>query len=62
MIDREELNQFRSRSGRDRPEPVENEADHLYVCKACAQAVDKRRLGDLFCHEEARHALIPADG
>ena len=61
MIDREELNQIRSMRGRDRPEPVENEADHFYVCKACGQAVDKRRLGDVFHHEEAGHSPIPAD-
>ncbi|MGN6515903.1 MAG: hypothetical protein ACTHLR_08685 [Rhizomicrobium sp.] len=42
------------------PEP-EDEAEHFYICKACGQAVDRRRLGDVFHHEEAGHAPIPVD-
>jgi hypothetical protein len=37
----------------------EDESAHLYICKACGQAVDKRRLGDVFHHEEAGHKPIP---
>jgi hypothetical protein len=60
-MDREELNVLRSAKGGPsgpQPEP-ENEADHFYVCKACGQAVDKRRLGDVFHHEEEGHEPIP---
>jgi hypothetical protein len=55
--DREELNAIRSMKGRpDAPElEPSDEAEHFYVCKACGQAVDKRRLGDVFHHEEAGH-------
>jgi len=61
--DRDELNAIRSSKGGPRglePEP-ENEAEHFYVCKACGQAVDRRRLGDVFHHEERGHEPIPAD-
>lgn len=55
---REDLNALPSR--REGGEPA-NEAEHFYVCKACGQAVDKRKLGDVFHHEEAGHKPIPAD-
>ena len=64
--EREELNAIRSaKGGPDGPEPEpepepQDESIHFYVCKACGQAVDKRRLGDVFHHEEAGHEPIPA--
>jgi hypothetical protein len=63
MMEREELNALRSaKDGPNGPEPEpENEADHFYICKACGQAVDKRRLGDVFHHEEAGHEPIPTN-
>lgn len=36
------------------PEP-KNEGEHFYVCAACGQAVDMRRLGDVFHHEDEGH-------
>lgn len=32
-----------------------NEADCFYVCAKCGQAVDMRRLGDVFYHEKTDH-------
>ena len=55
---REELNALRSEG--DGGEPSD-EREHFYVCKACGQAVDMRRLGDVFHHEEPDHKPIPAD-
>jgi hypothetical protein len=51
-MDREELNGLRSQ--RVGSEPAD-EAEHFYVCKQCGQAVDMRRLGDVFYHEEPGH-------
>jgi hypothetical protein len=51
-MDREELNGLRSQ--RVGSEPAD-EAEHFYVCKECGQAVDMRRLGDVFYHEEPGH-------
>jgi hypothetical protein len=62
-MDRDELNGIRSAKGEWpdlEPEP-KDETVHFYTCKACGQAVDKRRLGDVFHHEEARHSPIPSD-
>jgi len=39
-------------------EPAD-EPQHFYVCKACGQAVDKRRLGEVFHHEEPGHEPLP---
>jgi hypothetical protein len=36
----------------------EQEAEHFYVCAACGQAVDMRRLGDVFHHEDDGHLPI----
>ena len=52
--EREELNSF----------PVigpkgAKEEDHYYVCEACGQAVDMRRLGDVFHHEDEGHEPLP---
>ena len=58
MDDREELNAIIS----ERLGVPVDEAQHFYVCKACGQAVDKRKLGDVFHHEEADHEPIPTDG
>jgi hypothetical protein len=63
-MEREELNALRSAKGKwpeIKPEP-ESESVHFYICKACHQAVDKRRLGDVFHHEKAGHEPIPPDG
>lgn len=38
-------------------EPAD-ESEHFYICKVCGQAVDKRRLGDVFHHEGAGHAPL----
>jgi hypothetical protein len=58
-IDREELNALRSQRLGGAPY---DERQHFYECKACGQLVDKRRLGDVFHHEEDGHAPIPLDG
>ena len=60
-MDREELNAIRSAKGKwpDVEPELKDESVHFYVCKACGQAVDKRRLGDVFHHEEAGHGSIP---
>ncbi len=39
-------------------DPVLDEADHFYVCQACGQAVDMRRLGDVLHHEDDDHGPI----
>lgn len=39
-------------------DPVD-EAAHLYACKACGQAVDKRDLAAVFHHEEPGHQPLP---
>ena len=57
ISDREELNAKRS----ERLGPAVNESEHFYICKVCGQAVDKRRLGDVFHHEEAGHEPLPLD-
>lgn len=57
-MSREELNAIGSK--RTAGEPAD-EAQHFYVCNACGQAVDKRRLGDVFHHEKPGHEPIPAD-
>lgn len=31
---------------------VDNEAEHFFVCAQCGQAVDMRKLGDVFAHED----------
>jgi hypothetical protein len=36
----------------------ETEAEHFYVCAACGQAVDMRRLGDVLHHEDDGHEPI----
>lgn len=63
-INRERLNAYPARCtwprlGTDGDH--EDEAAHFYRCEACGQAVDMRRLGDVFHHEEADHEPIPAD-
>jgi hypothetical protein len=55
---REEMNALRSERSGGEPE---NEAMHFYICKASGQAVDKRRLGDVFHHEEPGHEPIAPD-
>lgn len=39
------------------PQPTD-EAEHFYVCEACGQAVDMRRLGDVLHHEDDGHGPI----
>lgn len=36
-----------------------DEVAHFYVCKACGQAIDVRRLGDVLHHEAEDHAPLP---
>ena len=55
-LTRAELN-ARSVSAPDLP----RDADHLYACPACAEIVDRRRLGDVLWHEEAGHEVIPPE-
>ena len=57
MIDeeeREELNSLRV----SYPD-LEDEAEHFYICDACGQAVDMRKLGDVLHHEEPGHDPLP---
>jgi hypothetical protein len=54
--DREELNALKAKRLGDEPA---DEAAHFYICKACGQAVNKRKLGDVFYHEEPGHRPIP---
>ena len=42
--------------------PLElEEYQNFYVCAACGQAVDKRDLGQVFHHEDARHEPLALD-
>ena len=52
--ERHELNRLRV----EYPE-LSDEAEHFYMCEACGQAVDCRRLGDVLHHEESGHAPLP---
>lgn len=38
---------------------LEDETQHFYVCQGCGQAVDMRKLGDVFHHEEPGHDPLP---
>jgi len=51
---REDLNALRC----EYPQ-IEDEAQHFYVCEACGQAVDMRKLGDVLHHEEQGHEPLP---
>lgn len=53
-LDREALNALRC----EYPQ-LENEVEHFYICEACGQAVDMRRLGDVLHHEKADHDPLP---
>jgi hypothetical protein len=53
--DRHERNAYAGK--RAGGEPLD-EAEHFYVCGECGQAVDMRRLGDVFHHEDAGHKPI----
>ena len=55
-MDREALNELKCEA----PE-VADESEHFYVCKACGQAVDMRRLGDVFHHEDKGHKPITSN-
>lgn len=55
--DRERLNECKATC----LEPVESESDHFYTCLKCGQAVDMRRLGDVFHHDDAEHEPIPVN-
>ena len=55
-MDREELNQL---SGRVQGEIPADEAGHFFVCESCGQAVDMRKLGDVFHHEDDGHKPLP---
>jgi len=41
--------------------PPADEADHYYQCLVCGQAVDMRRLGDVFHHEDEGHEPLPVN-
>lgn len=49
---REELNALKS--ARVGGEPAD-EGEHFYLCAHCGQAVDMRKLGDVFHHEGPDH-------
>jgi len=36
--------------------PVDEELEHFYECETCGQAVDSRRLGDVFHYGRPEHA------
>ena len=38
---------------------LKHEAEHFYICEACGQAVDMRRLGDVLHHEAEGHERLP---
>jgi hypothetical protein len=42
-------------------EPAD-EAEHVYVCPGCGQAVDMRDLGAVFHHERKGHEPLPSAG
>jgi hypothetical protein len=54
--ERDELNAKRAERAAGEPE---DERVHFYVCGKCGQAVDRRRLGDVFYHEEPGHEPLP---
>jgi hypothetical protein len=45
---------FLNRASVAAPE-LSDEVGHFYLCPLCGQAVDMRRLGDIFYHEEDGH-------
>jgi hypothetical protein len=60
-LTRDQMNRYPSARGLGpdlEPEP-EDQTIHYFTCKACGQAVDKRKVGDLFHHEEPGHDPIP---
>lgn len=40
---------------------LSDESAHFSVCRACGQAVDCRRLGDVLHHDSEGHKPIPVD-
>lgn len=52
MTDRDDLNRI---PGKRKGGEPHDEAEHFYRCKACGEAVDMRRLGDVLHHEEPGH-------
>jgi hypothetical protein len=55
---REELNALASEPIGGEPA---DESQHFYVCTQCGQAVDMRKLGDVFHHEEPDHEPLPVE-
>lgn len=56
----DKLNRHPSKRGKSpelEPEP-EDDGVHFYTCKACRQAVDKRRVCDVIHHEHEGHEPI----
>ena len=53
VMGRQEINELEVR-GPD----YDDEAKHFIVCAACGQAIDCRRLGDVFHHEEPGHTRL----
>ena len=62
-LTRDKLNRHPSKRGLwpDREPEPKDQAIHLYTCKACGQAVDMRKLGDVFHYEVEGHEPIPED-
>lgn len=54
---RERLNQLTASS----EDQVRTELDHFLLCPGCGQAIDLRRLGDVFHHDEPGHAPLPVN-
>lgn len=40
----------------------DDEREHFYLCPACGQAVDMRKLGQVFHHEVPGHEPLDLDG
>ncbi len=58
MTSRDEINALPSRHI---GEPPAGEAEHFFICGRCQQAVDMRRLGDVFHHEDEGHEPLPVN-
>jgi hypothetical protein len=52
VVDREQLNALKSQRVGGEPG---GEAEHFYICQACGEAVDMRRLGDVLHHQQPGH-------
>jgi hypothetical protein len=59
-LTRDKLNRHPSANGKwpDLEPESQPQSIHFYVCRACGQAVDMRKLGDLIHHEQPEHEPI----